>query len=211
MSPDEIERLVKSLPEHFIKSWPDRVVNNVYFDTRTFRLYRLSSEGISNRKKIRIRWYGDTFVENVTPYLETKSKDGMIVDKLSRQLGNLNISPRIILNNGFRDVIPRTIPVDLHSDMQVMKPVLINRYLRRYYSSTKLDIRITVDSNLEFALPRHVIHPHYSGRYSSDMILELKYPAVLDTNMPLLTQKLPYRLARISKYVYGIGLFYGEL
>ena len=210
MSPGDIERLVRSLPEHFIKNWPDRVVNNVYFDSPTFYLYHLSSEGISDRKKIRIRWYGDTFGENIPAFLEVKSKMGLVVEKLNCRLGNLKITPDRILKNGFNDVIPRTVPVNLYSDLQVMKPVLVNRYLRRYYTSTRMDIRITIDSDLEFALPRQTVHSRFSGRYCSDRILEIKYPAGLDEYMPSLTQKFPFRLARVSKYVHGIGLFYKD-
>ena len=211
LSPGDIEWMVKSLPEHFVKSWPDRVVNNVYFDNRTFYLYHLSSEGISDRKKIRIRWYGDTFGKNIPAYLEVKSKIGLVVEKLNCRLGNLNITPGMIIKNGFTGFVPRTVPVELRSDLQVMNPVLVNRYLRRYYTSTRMDIRITIDSDLEFALPRHTVQSRFSGRYSSDTILEIKYPTALDEYMPSLTQKFPFRLARVSKYVHGMELFYNEL
>ena len=211
MAPEDVEWLVRSLPEQFVKSWPDRIVNNVYFDNRTFHLYHLSSEGVSDRKKIRIRWYGDTFGENIPSFLEVKSKHGLLVEKLNCRLGNLSITHERILKNGFMDVIPRSVPVDLRSDLRVMQPVLINRYLRRYYTSTKQDIRITIDSDLEFALPRDTVHSRFSGRYSSDIILELKYPAGLDERIPSLTQKFPFRLARVSKYVHGIGLLYNVM
>lgn len=211
MSLGEIEWLVKSLPEHFIKSWPDRMVNNVYFDNRAFHLYRLSSEGISNRKKIRIRWYGDTFGENIPSSLEVKSKNGLVVEKLNCRLGNLTITADRISKNEFTNDVPRTVPLELRSDLRVMKPVLVNRYMRRYYTSTKLDIRITIDSDLEFALPRHTVSSRFSGRYGSDIILELKYPTGLDEHVPSVTQRFPFRLARLSKYVQGLGLFFGEL
>ncbi len=57
------------------KSYPDRWVNNIYFDNINLDLFNQSIEGISKRSKVRLRWYGD-FHSLKDPVLEIKSKSG---------------------------------------------------------------------------------------------------------------------------------------
>ena len=57
------------------KSYPDRWVNNIYFDNINLDLFNQSIEGISKRTKVRLRWYGD-FHNLENPLLELKSKSG---------------------------------------------------------------------------------------------------------------------------------------
>ena len=57
------------------KSYPDRWVNNIYFDNINLDLFNQSIEGISRRTKVRLRWYGDFHnIEN--SILELKLKSG---------------------------------------------------------------------------------------------------------------------------------------
>ena len=42
------------------KLYDNRVINSVYFDNNKFEIYHDSVEGISPRKKIRLRYYGDS-------------------------------------------------------------------------------------------------------------------------------------------------------
>jgi SPX domain protein involved in polyphosphate accumulation len=51
--------------EHFIKKsdlyspFPKREINSLYFDTPDFRCVKENLAGISNREKIRLRWYNE--------------------------------------------------------------------------------------------------------------------------------------------------------
>ena len=40
--------------------YPSRRINSLYFDTRGFRMFEESEEGLTPRKKIRIRWYNES-------------------------------------------------------------------------------------------------------------------------------------------------------
>ena len=57
----------------FINQYPSRKVNSIYFDDLNFSSVRENLDGVSNKKKIRVRWYG---VKNklIKPHLEIKSK-----------------------------------------------------------------------------------------------------------------------------------------
>ena len=54
-----INQIVKMHPAGFRKAYPDRSVNNIYLDTPDFETYRANVAGVSERKKYRVRWYGE--------------------------------------------------------------------------------------------------------------------------------------------------------
>ena len=47
-------------PAGFFSPYPERQVNNVYFDTWDYRAYAENLAGVSERSKVRYRWYGDS-------------------------------------------------------------------------------------------------------------------------------------------------------
>ena len=53
--------------------YPSRKVNSIYFDTSDYISIRQNLDGVSNKKKIRIRWYGN---QNIItkPVIEIKRK-----------------------------------------------------------------------------------------------------------------------------------------
>ena len=73
----------------FRTQFPLRKVNSIYFDTYDYNSIRENLDGVSNKKKIRIRWYGD---KNITknPIIETKSKKGFETKKESMPIRELN-------------------------------------------------------------------------------------------------------------------------
>ncbi len=56
-----IEQFIKQNKALFREVFHIRQVNNIYFDTAAYNDYFDNVLGVSDRKKIRIRWYGDTF------------------------------------------------------------------------------------------------------------------------------------------------------
>ena len=56
----------------FRDHYPEREVNSIYFDQNFSSLIE-NIEGISNREKLRLRWYGDNFKVN-SFYIEKKIK-----------------------------------------------------------------------------------------------------------------------------------------
>ena len=43
----------------FTNQYPQRKVNSIYFDDLNFSAIRENLDGVSNKKKIRVRWYGE--------------------------------------------------------------------------------------------------------------------------------------------------------
>jgi len=110
------------------KIYPARIVNSIYFDTNTFDFYQDSEEGLSPRKKIRVRYYNDTY-DNLS--LETKITENYYRSKFVKKFIADNFNHKFIkkeCNNEF--IIPK----------------LKVSYLRNYYQS---EIgRITVDNKI---------------------------------------------------------------
>ena len=59
-----VEQSIRLHPAGFQKLFPDRQVNNIYFDTMGLEFFKQSHEGSSPRVKIRLRWYGNFFNNN---------------------------------------------------------------------------------------------------------------------------------------------------
>ena len=57
----------------FRYQYPKRKVNSIYFDDQNLSSIRENLDGISNKRKIRIRWYGNSKIL-ISPVLEIKSK-----------------------------------------------------------------------------------------------------------------------------------------
>ena len=51
--------IISQHPSSFKTAFPDRTVNNIYFDNVNFQCCFENLDGISERTKIRYRWYGE--------------------------------------------------------------------------------------------------------------------------------------------------------
>lgn len=121
----EILNLIKLHPAMFREQHPDRIINNIYFDTIDLKNYNEHINGISKREKIRLRWYGNK-INNVK--LEIKQKENESGNKLSFSLNK--------------------IPKWLKEKLKGYKISLRNSYLRKYFISVNKKQRITVDISL---------------------------------------------------------------
>ena len=86
---NKIIRNLKSLPLNFKEKYKTRLVNNIYFDTQQNHSLQEHLNGIKNRYKIRIRWYGD-FENFLKPVLEFKIKKNKITIKKKINLTDPN-------------------------------------------------------------------------------------------------------------------------
>jgi len=55
----EIQHIVCNHPYAFTEIYTERNVNNIYFDSSFLTNYYDNVDGLSNRIKVRIRWYGE--------------------------------------------------------------------------------------------------------------------------------------------------------
>jgi len=178
-----------------------RQVNSVYFDTPGFSTYKDNVDGIAERKKYRMRWYGTELLCAEAPKLEIKSRNKEVGEKQSFELPAFS----------FLHIHKTTKEVNSYcpESGKSLHPVLFNSYQRLYFASPDARFRLTLDWNLQYSplLSNHIVHKHLYTE-SNVCILELKYDAKYDNVADRITQYLPYRRTKNSKYVTGIELCY---
>ena len=204
----EVLTIVQRHPAAFRQVYPARVVNNVYLDSPALSNYYDHVNGVSNRVKTRVRWYGSTSIELEKPVLEQKLKRGLVGGKSSHPLPAFSLDGariRACLSDAIRRAdLPGLLRFSLHH----LEPVLFNRYQRYYFLSADRRFRLTVDSELKFSTPNGT-HRHGLAGGSSILVIELKFEPRHADGARRVTHLLPFRLARCSKYVLGIESVFG--
>ena len=162
-----------------------RNINSIYFENSSNQIYQDSIEGISPRKKIRLRCYGKNDYNNFNnSLLETKltGPDGR--EKFIKNI----VSIKKILNNGIFDNM-----------YGVCNPRSIVSYTRSYY--TAKNFRITFDENIKFYKFDKFFFKKNEFNFQ-EIIAELKSNDV--TKLDELNANFPFQLTRFSKYTESI-------
>ncbi len=206
----ELQSLVRLHPARFSEIYAPRYVNNIYFDTATFGNYHDSTEGVADRLKVRIRWYGEPFGELRNAKLEFKRKRGLVGNKEAYPLPDETLLPGCHGNQIRRWVIGSDLPSSKTRTLSRMLPLLLNRYRRSYWLSADGGYRLTIDSNMEFFAIKRYRNRFLDKRLDSvNRIIELKYGPALDDGISRISNEFPFRMTKSSKYVVGIELLYG--
>ena len=187
---DFVKRLL--LVNGFMKQYPDRVINSIYMDTANFDFAKDNINGISDRKKIRFRWYNSDLekiyievknkrnfnvwknIENIEPAINEKK----LIEYLQKNLNNMKYK----YNNYFNH-----------------KLVLKTNYKRSYWLSKNKKIRATIDINLN----TNSINFYKKKIYFNDTILEFKFSPDNESHFRnFFLNKISFlRSQKYSKYV----------
>lgn len=201
-----VEQQVKHNSFLFREIFYERQVNNIYFDTLGYNDYFDNVLGVSDRKKIRIRWYGDIHGEIVKPVLEIKIKKGLVGDKWSYKL-----SPFVLDNQFTSDTIQKVfrnsnLPAPILESVKGVYPTLLNSYSRRYYLSANSKFRITLDFDLlYYKIDKRFNNFSLAPAKDPNKIVELKYGLEGDREATEVSTQFPFRLNKNSKYVNGVN------
>lgn len=197
-----VEQAVRLHPAGFRKIFPNRQVNNIYFDTPDYQTCRHNIEGNNQRKKFRLRWYGANLQAINNPRFEVKIKHNELGRKEIMDFPNqqLKALPQITQ-------LVSKLPIDNfpHHLLQLI-PTLLNTYQRSYFGTSDGKFRITVDWDLLFYPPLHLGAFQQQPFVEKQVILELKYEEEQDTLAETIFQYLPFRQTKSSKYVKGVLL-----
>jgi len=191
--------LTELIKSGFSEIYNERTINNVYLDSYSFNSVIDNIEGVSNRKKTRIRWYGDMFA-NSKKKIEFKIKSADVNRKESVLLSKIKLES---LDNSslFWEAIKNKLETKNNHKFYSYKlfslqPTLINSYNRNYYLNADESIRVTIDRDLFFYSPIYKTKAH-----DQDLVIEFKY-----NSENLLRDNLFHNLnlTKYSKYVKGI-------
>jgi len=203
----EAEAVIRFHPAVFREAFPPRFVNNLYFDTPSFDHYQANLRGVAERVKCRIRWYGERLGPIARPTLELKRKRGLVGSKQGYALQPFAFDESFDARGAIEKA---ELPAWLAPELAALRPVLINRYRRRYFLSRDGRYRLTLDSELAF-WPTGGVANRLIARGTGDprLIVELKFAIGDDVGAARIATRLPFRLSRNSKYVIGVDTLYG--
>jgi hypothetical protein len=212
LAPAEVASMIRRHPAAFREVFPPRVVHNIYVDTPARSLYWDHVRGASPRSKYRVRWYDWADGTVSAPVLEHKSRCGALCEKATYTLEAAGADPLELAFKlpGLEDGV--ALPPLVQLALQHTEPALVNRYRRAYYLSGSGRIRLTVDSCLEYCGVDGASGNRAPGRRDPvSVVLELKYDPEHHDEAAVVTNGLPFRLARFSKYCRGIEATIGRM
>jgi SPX domain protein involved in polyphosphate accumulation len=200
--------LVKHHPALFREAYPERWINNIYFDTHELDSYADNVSGIAERMKVRLRWYGEFFGKIKESVLELKIKQGFVGTKEHYNFGSFEFD--IGFNDKkFLEVLKSSyLTEDVQRRIKNLKPALFNRYLRKYYISANGRYRITIDTDMAYFCPQRLHNSFREKHIDNDkIIVELKYSEPDDREANRVSAFFPFRVTKSSKYIQGIDKF----
>lgn len=182
-----IEQSILNHPESFRTAFPDRIVNNIYFDSPDLQCYYQNINGDPIRSKVRYRWYGDK--NNITQgHIEIKRK--------VHQLGYKEYV-EVPLN---KDALTHMTDIKDGGLPHSLQATLWNSYKRAYYVSMDGLFRITIDKALSFGNYMN----NSSEATESQIILEIKFDKEAYGRFDEINKYLPFRQTKYSKYAEGV-------
>ena len=184
-------------PASFKKAYDDRKVNNIYLDSPTFQCFHQNIEGHPKRKKMRLRWYGDSNSPTKKSTLEIKNKDAELGWK-----DNFRIDGTLV--NDSASLLKAVATSGYYQGNLI--PTLHNSYFRSYYISQDGLFRITLDTLQTFKIPFTKMQALPLTDYP--VIVELKYDQKDAERAKDITDYLPFRQTKNSKYTVGVQDLY---
>ena len=200
--------LIKTSVGIFSPIYQKRRVNNIYFDTPNLTSYYENHFGKSERTKIRVRWYGETFGLIDEPILEIKLKFGAAGKKKSYPLKSFDLREGFSRQDWNEVFQSSDLPDSVRSELKRNVPTLLNNYEREYFQSFDKVFRFTLDYNLRFNNVKSLTGSFIEKSLpENNIILELKYDVKDDKEVKKITKALPVRLGKFSKYIRGVEIF----
>ncbi|MDX2471622.1 MAG: polyphosphate polymerase domain-containing protein [SAR324 cluster bacterium] len=203
---NEINNAVAVHPQRFFREFPNRIINNIYFDNHLLSNFHDNVNGASERIKLRLRWYGDSLSLVKKPVFEVKIKKNMDGWKIQEPLDlemDLASETHASVSQKVQDALPKEIREFLR---QQPVPTLINNYERQYFRTNDGIFRLTVDSNMAYYNQSYYDKPNFSfnNEVGPHDIIEVKVEREFADDMGKVTQFLPFRITKSSKYVTGV-------
>ena len=191
------------LTNGYFNPYPKREITSIYYDAPDFRLYQISEYGISERSKIRVRYYNSDIDSLRLEYklkqseLGTKRIEPIMQDKsFLTRFDNKTVTP------ARKMYIPSIIE-------NIYVPILVVSYKRTYFESTCESTRITLDKSIRygrlFENSNALELKHFVP--SESCVTEIKYGDKNIINykgIEMLTEKYNLILSRFSKYCQAV-------
>ncbi len=205
-----VQTLVRTHPAGLREIHPPRFINNVYLDTWRHTCYADHVEGISHRRKFRIRWYGDLDRRPEAPQFEIKARQGRLISKRVYPFRAAALDEWLTADGLAGAAKTSEIPETLREQTRTLTPAMVNRYRRLYYGTRDGRVRVTIDTDLSYFRAE----PRPTGRrerYDDPaVVVEIKFAEHAAEAGHTVASQFPLPLDKKSKYVTGISLLNNE-
>ena len=189
----------------FNTQYPTRRVNSIYFDNSNYSSIRQNLDGVSNKKKIRVRWYGEIFNAEIQPQIENKSRINQHNYKITKKLKRFRSKSLFDLIS-FKKYIhdEKNGKDEINFYLNNLYPSLLVSYRRKYFVFD--NIRITLDTGLKFInlAKINIFSKKNFLCINKKQIIELKYSDKFHFQAAKITKMFNNRLDKFSKYQIGL-------
>lgn len=194
----DLNQLIISIyksPFRFHQLYNPREVNSIYFDDKNFTSIIDNLDGVNFKKKIRVRWYGNSKIIRSCA-LEVKEKKGFICRKTIK---NIKLEKELTFNfdgiNKLKEIVLKMIKFKKN-----LIPILSTHYKRYYFLSNNKKIRATLDHNIQ---SNQIIYKNsYTFKKNfQDFVYELKYDVSFDKYVRNNIFNISSRYSKNSKYI----------
>ena len=201
---------IRMHPACFVIPFPDRWVNNIYFDMHNYRAFAENLSGTSSRTKVRYRWYGEIVGPDIGA-LEVKCRRNYFGWKHRYDV----LEPPYKTGNSYNDIRQALIEQLPPRGKRYIEtnpfPIIINRYHRKYFLSSDGKIRVTVDTKQGVWDQRFKPFPNFEKRANlpHTLVVEIKFDRKDRQLGSKILQKIPLRVSRHSKYMNAVRAVHG--
>jgi hypothetical protein len=183
-------------------TYAPRVVQSIYLDTHGGRAVADNLAGVSDREKIRFRWYGEDAC-TVRGQLECKRRSNMLGNKLVASLA-APIEVRGVHRVAFMRALRAASPPEWRERLGAhLEPAQWIRYWRAYFATADGEVRVTVDRDLQAFDLRNawVLRDDRPTPVPRVLIVECKAPIAQRGRIEALLQELPLQVDKCSKFI----------
>ena len=175
----------------FIKQYPDREISSVYLDTKNYDFARDNINGISERKKIRFRWYNN---DETKIFFEEKNKKNFQVYKEIKEI-ELSSEKKDLVNKLKEFFFTK----ETKNNKFNYKFILKTNYHRSYWISDDKKFRATIDTEINASSLKNFLKPIYLP----DTVLEFKFLPKYEKEFRYFFNSKSYQLRsqKYSKYI----------
>ena len=207
-SAPQVENIVLGSAAFFRRLYQPRYVNNIYIDTPGLEAFHDNVSGKADRRKYRIRWYGEKNGEIKGAIFEIKIKIAYRGKKQSYFLPDFFLDDSFNNKKCFELLRSADIPLEVLDEIAGMEMKLLNRYSRQYFKDISGNFRLTIDSNITYFRLQENFNRFVDTFKDNYVVVEVKYDEEHNENAAGVINTLPFRMTRNSKYVDGIAAFY---
>ena len=200
----KFRKLLEGNGRRLIHNEPVSTVRRIYFDDVRLNDCQANLDGISPRKKVRLRWY-DSPTPGDLLFFEVKWRENRVTGKhrleLRPQQKVSELTYRQIVDS-LIDIVPPQHIADL---LERSDPVVMVEYRREHFASADGRLRVTLDYDLAFydQTGKQFISTSFPSRMPDMFVVEVKGPESCQQEVKEQLYPFTPRTGPCSKYVHG--------